>query len=176
MNWDALAAVGQLVSALAVLFSLVYLAQQVREYTRVARADAEREFQIYWNTHIQKQLFGDTERSNLTRRGFADFDNLTADERAVMHTVLGDVVDCQRIAMRLHDNGQMADDLYETVNNVTSSILRSPGGMVWWPQVRQYYLNEEKLDQLIAMNFPAINETPVFSYDPEEAKVTDHAR
>ena len=40
MNWDALAAVGELIGAVAVLASLLYLANQVRQNTEVARSAA----------------------------------------------------------------------------------------------------------------------------------------
>jgi len=40
-NWDAVAAVGEVVGAVAVVISLVYLAIQVRQNTRVMRAAAK---------------------------------------------------------------------------------------------------------------------------------------
>ncbi len=38
MNWDAISAVGEIVGALAVVVSLIYLAAQIRQNTKVARA------------------------------------------------------------------------------------------------------------------------------------------
>ncbi len=38
MNWDAISAVGEIVGALAVVVSLIYLATQIRQNTKVARS------------------------------------------------------------------------------------------------------------------------------------------
>ena len=43
LNWDAVGAVAELVGAIAVVVSLLYVATQVRESTRQARRDATRE-------------------------------------------------------------------------------------------------------------------------------------
>lgn len=43
MNWEAVGAVAELVGAIAVVVSLLYVASQVRESTRQARRDATRE-------------------------------------------------------------------------------------------------------------------------------------
>ena len=39
VNWDAVGAVGEIIGAIAVVITLFYLARQVRESTRVARAE-----------------------------------------------------------------------------------------------------------------------------------------
>ena len=43
MNWDAIAAVGEIVGALAVVISLIYLASQIRQQNREARISAAHE-------------------------------------------------------------------------------------------------------------------------------------
>ena len=42
MNWDAIGAIGEMLGAVAVVVSLIYLAQQVRTSNRLARAEAYR--------------------------------------------------------------------------------------------------------------------------------------
>ena len=46
MNWDAVAALAELLAALAVVASLVYLAVQVRQNTRQARLAAQHSMAI----------------------------------------------------------------------------------------------------------------------------------
>ena len=43
MNWEAISAVGQIVGAIAVVVSLLYLSNQIRQSTRVARASTRHE-------------------------------------------------------------------------------------------------------------------------------------
>ncbi len=40
MNWEAIGAVGEIVGALAVVLSLIYLAIQVRQNSNMARAES----------------------------------------------------------------------------------------------------------------------------------------
>ena len=46
MNWDAIGAIGELLGALVVVISVVYLAGQVRQNTAASRAEALRSFSI----------------------------------------------------------------------------------------------------------------------------------
>ena len=46
MNWDALGAIGELLGAIVVVVSVVYLASQVRQNTAASRAEALRSFSI----------------------------------------------------------------------------------------------------------------------------------
>jgi hypothetical protein len=46
MNWGALGAVGELLSAAVVVISVIYLASQVRQNTTASRAEALRSFSI----------------------------------------------------------------------------------------------------------------------------------
>lgn len=41
MNWDAIGSIGEIVSAVAVLVTLVYLASQIRQSNQIARTEAE---------------------------------------------------------------------------------------------------------------------------------------
>jgi hypothetical protein len=46
MNWDAIGAIGEILGAIVVVVSVIYLASQVRQNTAAARADALRSFSI----------------------------------------------------------------------------------------------------------------------------------
>jgi Zn-dependent membrane protease YugP len=41
MNWDAIGAIGEIIGAVAVVFSLIYLATQIRISNRASRQAAE---------------------------------------------------------------------------------------------------------------------------------------
>ena len=76
MNWEAIAAVGEVLGALGVLASLVYLASQIRDNTRSLQAaslqsilSAPREW--FFLPHAQN-----AEISDLFARGLNGLDNL----------------------------------------------------------------------------------------------------
>jgi hypothetical protein len=138
LNWNAIGAVGEILGAIAVLASLIYLAGQVRASTRFARSEAETEFQVRWNAMFDG-LAGSVDRASVFRRGLHGLAHLSPDERVTLLNALGKMVDVQRIGMRMHEKGLLDHDLYEAGNNAVASILRSPGGREFWAQMRDFY-------------------------------------
>jgi len=53
MTWNALAAIGEIVGAIAVVVTLLYLAQQIRQSTRAAAIAALRDTTAQWN-HLEQ--------------------------------------------------------------------------------------------------------------------------
>ena len=49
MNWEAIGAIGELLSVVVVVASVIYLAIQIRENTRVSQNEAYRETIEIWN-------------------------------------------------------------------------------------------------------------------------------
>ena len=52
MNWDAIGAIGEIIGALAVIITLFYLARQVRQNTRMARAEMTKDLYLASRTAI----------------------------------------------------------------------------------------------------------------------------
>jgi len=79
VNWEAITAIGQLVGALAVVISLIYLANEVRSNTR-----ATREASMRWvsdnYTQWVRQVSGHPDLSELFYRGIYDFESLVGVE------------------------------------------------------------------------------------------------
>ena len=79
MNWEALSAIGQIVGAIAVVISLVYLASAVRSNTRATREASMRwlsDNYTQWIRHIS----GNPDLSELYYRGIHDFESLKGAE------------------------------------------------------------------------------------------------
>ena len=77
MNWDAIGAVGEVVGAIAVIASIVYLATQIRSNSEIARSQSQREL-----LEIGSWFSGSAtnpELRNVIRSGFDDFSSLSKD-------------------------------------------------------------------------------------------------
>ena len=74
MNWEAISAIGQLVGALAVVVSLIYLASEVRR-TRASQLAAMRSMSDAFNRWIQ-QLGQYPHLAEVYYRGLHDFESL----------------------------------------------------------------------------------------------------
>ena len=170
MNWEAIGAGGEILGAVAVIASLIYLAGQVRASTRFARSEAETEFQNRWNAMLDS-LWASTEGASIFRRGLQSAALLSQDERVVFANFLGKMADVQRIGMRMHEKGLLRDDLYEAANNAVASAFRAPGSREWWAEMGDFYIHRAFIDELIARpDVPAMSELPSFHYDPAEGR------
>lgn len=57
MNWEIISAVSELVGAVAVIVSLIYLALQVKQNTRIMRAAAKRYRKLTGNVAVKRHKF-----------------------------------------------------------------------------------------------------------------------
>ena len=79
MNWEAIGAVGEILGALAVVVSLLYLAVQIRHGANATRA-ASRYASAQLTTDILVAIASDPEVASIFRRGQNDPDSLSDDE------------------------------------------------------------------------------------------------
>jgi hypothetical protein len=78
VNWEAISAIGQLVGALAVVISLIYLASEVRGSARATRIASERSL-VEMFIQFPQQLT-ESHLSELYYRGIQDFESLKGAE------------------------------------------------------------------------------------------------
>ena len=138
MNWEAIGAIGEIVGAVAVLVTLIYLATQVRQAQRVARAQNVREVQAGF-VRLFSALVQDADLMRTYRTGSVDPGRLDPVERhrfedwhliyflhfVELHTA--------------HQDGLMSSDLYQRWRFAVASHLQTPGATEWWTLVRDYF-------------------------------------
>src|SRR2546429_8579026 len=81
MNWEAINAISQLVSSIAVVFSVLYLGLQVHRSTRVARL-ATQEAAATALRDVTKPLMENAELERIWRVGLEDLGALSVEDRA----------------------------------------------------------------------------------------------
>ena len=75
MNWEMLAAIGQLAAALVGIPSLIYLAVQIREQTKERRQSAVNALTVQWGD-MTNALHDSAELSDIYLRGAQSFNSL----------------------------------------------------------------------------------------------------
>ena len=98
MNWEAISAIGQVVGALAVVISLIYLAMQVRSSARETRRAAMRST-VDAITRLAHHVTDNADLAELRNRGFRDFESLDDTDRA-------------RFSAYMHSTFRVAEDVY----------------------------------------------------------------
>jgi hypothetical protein len=140
MNWEAISGIANLLAALGVIITLVYLAIQIRQNTRssrtnrqneIAREFAERQMTVASNTELLSVI---TRCRNQRSDDFSpeDRERVLAWTTSMINTYLSIAV--------AHQNGEMTDEMYDAYcQDVLRTIEAYPGALHEWHQVCNYF-------------------------------------
>ncbi len=91
MNWDAAGAIGEIIGALAVFLTLIYLALQIRQNTKAVQASAI-DASISKVTSVRQSMYENAEVAAIYVKGLANPDDLNEESRTrfrlLMHNIL----------------------------------------------------------------------------------------
>ena len=137
MNWQAIGAIGEVVGGLAVIFSLVYLAFQVRQSTRQM-------FESSRDAHLNaigvtlqgfsrwRALLSNSENAELWIRGCQSYSSLSEAEQLQFRCLIEELFFTyqalhQRMQESVYDN-----EPWNRQRESLAAILVTPGGTEWW--------------------------------------------
>lgn len=137
MSWEAIGAIAELVGAIAVVASLMYLAQQLKMTRQVDQVSA---LQAVFDgfTHHAGQLF--SAPNDLALRGLADRGSLTESERLRFDQLLENVLNQGEMTGALIHAGLMtAGELGPLDWWLQRKIFRYPGARDWLEEFAPAY-------------------------------------
>ena len=142
MNWDAAGAIGEIVGAIAVVISLVYLALQIRNQNRETKAaTVQQVLQTNANTISQLQ---DPELAQIWITGLNDLDNLSDVERLRFVIYITTILRSYENAYFQWRSGRLEDDTWHALMAVVRDVKSTP----MYSQildVRRHHFREEFL-------------------------------
>jgi hypothetical protein len=127
MNWDAVGAIAEILGAIVVMVSIVYLASQVKQTNLQAQGSAHADWLIGWNACL-KGWTESPETISILQRGWADFDSLTRSEQAVFHLHHSALINHWLLAGQLSDRGLLPESIYRGATEVLISVHSTHGG------------------------------------------------
>ncbi len=141
MNWTAIGAVGELLGAIGVIASLLYLAKQMRNGAQDARrAAAQAVFskmsKVFETTSSNPQLAG------VFLRGTKALSSLSPEEAIQFSSLLLTVTRPYEELLHYKHAGEVEDWVWESVELLTLPILTTPGGLEWWAKRRSWFTSE----------------------------------
>jgi hypothetical protein len=141
VNWEAISAIGQIVGALAVVISLIYLANQVRSNASETRLAAGRSTLDLLNRFSQ-QTAEHADLAELRSRGFHDFESLEGVDRvrfgSYMHAVVRSVEDVYYQQLE----GHLDSRVWRGIEVVVREMNAFPGVQAWW-RLHSHWFDEE---------------------------------
>ena len=126
MNWDAISAISQLIGSLAVVLSVLYLAVQVHQSTRVAKL-AMQDAAATALRDVTKPLMENAELERIWRVGLEDIGALSIEERARFFHAAYQFLKAFETIHFHHVYGMMDKDLLRGLARTASTLRRRAG-------------------------------------------------
>lgn len=151
MNWDAIGALGEVIGALAVVASLIYLSFQIRQAAKTAEDAAFRDVFASVGDHMGRML--DAENRPVLLKGLADYQSLNPEDKFTFDGIFVILVTMVESSVISNAAELMKD---ETMDNwryyMGTRFFAYPGAQDWWKDSRPIYITElqEFFDEIIA--------------------------
>src|SRR5215475_12097039 len=131
VNWEAISPIGQIVGALALVVSLIYVASEVRRNTRATHLAAMRSMHDAFNRWVQ-QIAEHPDLKELYYRGIHDFDSLEGADLVGFSSLMHGAFRNHEEIYHLQAKGHLEEDVWRGWEAVMRDINAYPGVQAWW--------------------------------------------
>jgi len=151
MNWEMLAAIGQLAAVVVGIPSLIYLAVQIREQTKERRQSAVNALTVQWGD-LTRSLHDTEEFPAIFLRGVQSFDDLDPVSKLRFSAFENRFFKNFEGMYFSHRDGILTGPLWGEIERTMTDFLAYPGVCQWW-ETRKHWHTEEfvrLVDEIIA--------------------------
>ena len=134
MTLENLGNIGELVGAVGVIASLLYMASQIRQSTTLSRVQARESVVDSWHGW-HHPLAENAELASIWTRGLSAFDSLSPEEQTRFVAQLAPFVAHFEKTLKYHESGLVDRDLFEAIEANLAGFLLSPGGRAVWQRL-----------------------------------------
>jgi hypothetical protein len=131
MNWEALGAVGEIVGAVAVVVTLVYLALQIRQNSRLIKASTH-QGASEWVRTVVTLTAQDAETARVFTQGLSDPRSLEDSEQAQFAMLMFLVFAGYQNFFEYHRDGAIGEVQWRNGREIIRWYLSQPGAQLWW--------------------------------------------
>lgn len=164
MNWEVVGAVAELLGAVGVILSLVYLGGQIRHNTKTAQS-AILESAGTRSLNLAKFIASEADLSDLVSGGLSGEKELTARETNRLNTVFIVAMRSYEITHAHHESGLLSTDQFLAMKENLRSWLVSPHFEAYWAVALNSYntLFREMVNKMLKeenrLAFPVYKDT-----------------
>ena len=141
MDITTLAAWGEFLGGIAVVVSLIYLASQIRQNSKLLRASTA-SATTATNADFSSLVVQDSEVARIFREGMADRSSLSVDDMQRFDALLGMGFTANSQEYQFFIDGVMARSVWENRMLSLRRFLRLPGYRQWWTEWEDLYPEE----------------------------------
>lgn len=145
MNWDAIGAVAELIGALGVILSLVYLALQVRQSGSQVEQNTAALRSSTYHAIVQAQatfnalILQNENLADLTARGRRDYESLTDDERRLFNVHIANLLQIFSACQYHYESCLLPKDEWRGFRNFLGFTLQSSGVRASWQMIHPMF-------------------------------------
>lgn len=132
MNWDAIGAISEILAAIAVVITLIYLAKQIRQNSQAVEVSALRDTTDQWN-RWSEVLATSPELADIVARGNQSYRNLPEVEALQYGAYIQMFFDCVESSRVLVLEHQVQRDV-EVLETIVARRICMPGFAEWWSE------------------------------------------
>src|SRR5689334_19227349 len=153
MNWEMLAAIGQLAAVFVGIPSLIYLAIQIRAQTRERRQSAVNTLTVQWGD-LTRALHESAEFTAIYLRGLQSFSDLDPVSKLRLSAFLNRFFKNFQAMYFSRCDGILAASMWGEVERTMRDLLAYSGTRQWWAIRRHWHTEEfgKVVDAIIARN------------------------
>ena len=130
VNWDAVSAYSEVIGAVAVVISLIYLALQIRQNTRAIRGSTLDAI----TAHMQAELRWSSEMPDVFRKAIDDPDKLTFDESWRLSEFVTAAFTARQNEFHQYQQGLLDDDVWASIENIIRIFMGMSWVQNWWQE------------------------------------------
>jgi len=138
MNWDAIGAVGEILSAVGVIVSLLYLASQIRNQNSESRARAFSEVSLQWN-YLLSDIAGNSGLAEIWYIGLSDHTKLDDVQKIRFYSQAARMFKMIEGFYLQRLNQKLSDETWSGLQNAVTDTCRAEGIKLWWSYRRNWY-------------------------------------
>jgi hypothetical protein len=140
MNWEAIGALGEIVGAIAVVVSLVYLGVQIRAQNRESRIASVHDVLEGFRTEIS--AFRNAELAGLFGKGAKDFEALSDTEKIQFVAMIQGPFRFWEEAYHQHKENRLSLEMWNGIHAQMRDFAATPGCQRVWALRRHTYSDE----------------------------------
>lgn len=141
MNWEAISAIGQIVGAIGVIISVIYLAQQIRSNARQTRLASMRSMSDAFNQWLQS-LAENSEFGDLYYRGMQDFASIQGADLPRFSALMDHLFRIYEDMYYQKLEGHLDPRVWRGFEAPMRDIIAYPGAQAWW-RSRSHWFSRE---------------------------------
>lgn len=166
MNWEMLAAIGQLAAVVIGIPSVIYLATQIRAQTKERRQSAVHALTEQWGD-LTESLHNNPEMAAIFLRGAHSFKDLDAVSKLRFSAFFNRLLNIFEGMYFSHAQGILAGSSWRAIERTMTDLISYPGVQQWW-ETRKHWHTEE-FDRVLRVIIAKGDKPKAFSiYDLSE--------